>query len=71
METPGDREVKINCFQMNNDGTLESDDPDACLERWRAGKGRYWLDIQGSEVEERMRWLKALDLRPLDPALLP
>ena len=56
--------MKINCFQMKNDGTLESDDPDACLQRWRAGKGRYWIDIQGSEVEERTRWLKALDLRP-------
>jgi magnesium transporter len=56
--------MQINCFQIHNDGTLDSGDSEACLERWRAGKGCYWIDIQGSETEERIRWLGALDLRP-------
>jgi magnesium transporter len=55
--------MKIDCFHIRNDGALENADADTGLERWRAGKGRYWIDIQGSEIEERMDWLNTLDLR--------
>jgi len=29
--------MKIDCFHIRSDGTLENADADTCLERWRAG----------------------------------
>lgn len=57
--------MKIECFQIEHNGALTRDDPDGCLERWRGGEGRYWVDIECSEPEERTRWLSALNLSPL------
>lgn len=47
--------MKIECFQIEHDGALTRDDPDGCLERWHGGEGRYWIDIECSETEERTR----------------
>lgn len=57
--------MKIECFRLKDSGALERDDAETCLERWRGGGGRYWIDIEGSETEERARWLSALNLSPL------
>jgi len=57
--------MKIECFRIGDNGTLERDDAATCLKRWRGGEGRYWIDIEDSTSEERVRWLSVLSLGPL------
>lgn len=58
--------MKIECFHISDNGALERDDDAVtCLKRWRGGDGRYWIDIEDSTSEERIRWLSALNLSPL------
>jgi len=57
--------MKIECFRIGDNGTLERDDAATCLKHWREGEGRYWIDIEDSTSEERVRWLSVLSLSPL------
>lgn len=57
--------MKIECFRITDNGTLERDDAATCLRHWRDGGGRYWIDIEDSAPEERVRYLSVLSLSPL------
>ncbi len=57
--------MKIKCFRMKDNGALQRDDASTCLERWRGGEGRYWIDIENPTPEEQVRWLSPLNLSPL------
>ena len=52
--------MKIECFRIKDNGALERDDAETCLERWRGGEGRYWIDIERSETEERAHARRAI-----------
>ena len=55
----------IRSYYVKDNGALQRDDASTCLERWRGGEGRYWIDIENPTPEEQVRWLSPLNLSPL------
>ena len=57
--------MEMTCFELRDDGRLLHTDISEALDRWRCGDGRFWVNLEASELEERAWVLDQISLRGL------
>jgi Mg2+ and Co2+ transporter CorA len=56
--------VQTTGFEIDDKGRFQKADTDACLERWRAGGGPFWIDAQDADPQEQDKLLSDLGIEP-------
>ena len=49
--------MRVSCFEIDDEGRLSAVEFEGAVERWRAGSGPFWIDLESSEPTDHARIL--------------